>query len=139
MVLSGIVGRYLQKQIGDDVRSKRRVLTQLYDEYDLISAHQTATMGSDAGVSVKRVRSLLVEGGAVKETGGNELGAAIITRIVNLSGSIADVESSITSRESLKRWFAWWYRVHFVLAIVMYIFLVSHISSGIHFGLRWFS
>jgi hypothetical protein len=141
VVLSGIVGRYLQKQIGDDVRSKRKVLNQLYDEYDGVSALQTNS-ADHAGVTFgryKRVRALLVEGGTPQETGPNTIGAYTLARIVNLVGSISDIESSIASRESLKQWFTWWYRVHFVLAIFMYSFLILHIWSGIHFGLRWFS
>ena len=141
VVLSGIVGRYLQKQIGDDVRSKRKVLNQLYDEYDGVTALQTNSADNAAFTfgRYKRLRALLVADGAPQDTGPNSIGAYAIARIVNLVGSISDIESSIASRESLKQWFTWWYRVHFVLAIVMYSFLILHIWSSIHFGLRWFS
>ena len=38
VVFSGVIGRYLQRQIGDDVRGKRKLLNQLYEEYDSVSA-----------------------------------------------------------------------------------------------------
>ncbi len=43
VVFSGVIGRYLQRQIGDDVRDKRRLLNNLYEEYDQVSARPTGT------------------------------------------------------------------------------------------------
>ncbi len=58
--------------------------------------------------------------------------------VARLVGSIADVESAIEARETLKRWFSRWLRLHIVLAFALYLFLALHVWAGIHFGLRWF-
>ncbi len=125
VVFSGVIGRYLQRQIGDDVRSKRRLLNQLYEEYDSVSARSnmaTEYQGQDF---------------IIDRTAPNTIGTYLVVNIVNLVSSIADVESAITSRETLKQWFTIWYRAHITLSIGMYLLLILHIWSGIHFGLRW--
>lgn len=134
VVLSGIVGRYLQKIIGDDVRSKRKVLNQLYANYDSISAG--SAFSDNPGMAdghYARIHSLFMEGNI------RNIGSPTLGYFVNLVSAISDIESSITSRESLKQWFKLWYLVHVVLSIIMYSLLICHIWSGIHFGLRWFS
>jgi hypothetical protein len=113
VVFSGVIGRYLQRQIGDDVRDKRKLLSHLYQEYDSVSP--SATADTHAGTTSMRA----------------------LVSVVELVSSIADVESAITAREALKRWFTIWHRVHMTLAIGMYLLLVFHVWSGIHFGLRW--
>lgn len=129
LVLSGIVGRYLQKQIGDDLRSKRKALSNLYAEYDQLSRQNLAVSGlSLTAGRYERLHSLVI-GSSISN----------IAHVANLATSISDTESSITYRESLKRWFTRWYKVHCVLAIAMYTSLILHIWSGVHFGLRWFS
>lgn len=126
VVFTGVMGRYLQRQIGDDVRSKRKLLDQLYVEYDGVSTHSnmaTEYYGQD----------LIID-----RTSPTKIGANVVVNVVNLVSSIADVEFAITSRETLKQWFTIWYRAHITLSIGMYLLLILHIWSGIHFGLRWF-
>ncbi len=124
-VFSGVIGRYLQRQIGDDVRSKRKLLNQLYEEYDSVSARSNmATEYNGQDFNIDR-------------TAPNTIGTYLVVNIVNLVSSIADVESAITSRETLKQWFTIWHRAHITLMIGMFLLLILHIWSGIHFGLRW--
>ncbi len=125
VVLSGVIGRYLQRQIGDDVRSKRKLLNQLYKEYDSVSARSNMATESHG-------QNFIID-----RTSPNTIGTNVVVNVVNLVSSIADVESAITSRETLKQWFTIWYRVHITLIIGMYLLLFFHIWSGIHFGLRW--
>lgn len=120
VLFTGVMGRYLQRQIGDDVRSKRKLLDQLYQEYDSLSAP-----GNMAAEYAEQVGSV------------NKIGLDVTADAVNVVGSIADVESAITARETLKRWFIIWSRAHIFLAIGMYLLIIFHIWSGIHFGLRW--
>ena len=125
VVFSGVIGRYLQRQIGDDVRSKRKLLNQLYEEYDSVSARSNmATEYNGQDFNIDR-------------TAPNTIGPYLVVNIVNLVSSIADVESAITSRETLKQWFTIWHRAHITLMIGMILLLILHIWSGIHFGLRW--
>jgi len=135
VVFSGVIGRYLQRQIGDDVRGKRKLLNQLYEEYDSVSAHSNVATEFEAPINPpeKRIPSFVRD-----RTSSITIGTNTVVNVVNLVSSIADVESAITARESLKQWLAIWYRVHIILIIGMYLLLILHIWSGIHFGLRWF-
>jgi hypothetical protein len=57
--------------------------------------------------------------------------------ILRLVDAIADVEYSLTVRETAKRIAARWMVVHTIASIVLYGLLLLHIGSGIYYGLRW--
>ena len=134
VVFSGVIGRYLQRQIGDDVRDKRKLLNHLYEEYDSVSTRDNLAADYNAQVNPnKAIGSLSV----TADTRTDTTSMRAVVSVVELVSSIADVESAITARETLKQWFTIWYRVHLTLAIGMYLLLVFHVWSGIHFGLRW--
>ncbi len=82
------------------------------------------------------LRAFLTESPATDAPGAMDVGSPVA--VARLVGSIADVESAIKARETLKRWFSRWLRLHIVLAAGLYLLLVLHIWAGIHFGLRWF-
>jgi hypothetical protein len=125
-VFSGVIGRYLQRQIGDDVRGKRKLLNQLYEQYDSVSVRGDLATEFQGQVNPPDRTSRIT------------IGTNTVVNVVNLVSSIADVESAITARETLKQWFTIWYRAHITLIIGMYLLLILHVWSGIHFGLRWF-
>jgi hypothetical protein len=134
VLFSGVIGRYLQRQIGDDVRDKRKLLNQLYEEYDNVSARgNSATKFHEQLNPPENQASSFV----TDRSSPFAIGTISLVNIVNLVSSIADVESAITSRETLKQWFTIWFRAHVALIIGMYLLLILHIWSGIHFGLRW--
>ncbi len=134
-VFSGVIGRYLQRQIGDDVRDKRKLLNQLYEQYDSVSARSNLTPEFPGQFSPPENRATSLVG---DRTSPITIGAITVANVVRLVSSIADVESAITARETLKQWFTIWYRAHITLIIGMYLLLTLHIWSGVHFGLRWF-
>ena len=136
VIFSGVVGRYLQRQIGDDVRSKRKLLDKLYDEYDglVTSSTALATSQEQLNPASRRIRSLVMA-----RSSDVSPGAYRLANVVDVVSSIADVESAISGRESLKKWFTLWFRTHYTLVISMYFLLILHIWSAIHFGIRWFS
>ncbi len=139
VVFSGFVGRYLLRQIRDDVRRKRGLLSRLYEAYDAASERLTLEPERRALIHPLRsalARAFLTESTATDAPGAMEVGSPVaVARLVN---SIADVESAIEARETLKRWFSRWLRLHIVLAAGLYLFLILHVWAGIHFGLRWF-
>ncbi len=139
VVFSGSVGRYLLRQIGDDVRRKRGLLRRLYEAYD--AASERFTMEPERRGLIRPLRSALLRAFLRKSKDTNDPGAMDVgspVAVARLVGSIADVESAIKARETLKRWFSRWLRLHIVLAAGLYLLLVLHIWAGIHFGLRWF-
>jgi len=139
VVLSGFVGRYLLRQIGDDARRKRGLLSRLYEAYD--AASERLTMEPERRELIHPLRSALVrafltESPATDAPGVMDVGSPLA--VARLVGSIADVESAIKARETLRRWFSRWLRLHIVLAAGLYLLLGLHVWAGIHFGLRWF-
>ena len=139
VVFSGFVGRYLLRQIGDDVRRKRGLLSRLYEAYDAASVRLTMEPERRSLIHPLRsalLRAFLTESPATDAPGAMEVGSPLA--VARLVGSIADVESAIKARETLKRWFSRWLRLHIVLAAGLYLLLGLHVWAGIHFGLRWF-
>jgi len=139
VVFSGFVGNYLLRRIGDDVRSKRGLLSRLYEAYD--AASERLTMEPERRGLIHPLRSALLrafitESPAPDAPDVMDVGSPVA--VARLVGSIADVESAIEARETLKRSFSRWLRLHIVLATAMYLLLGLHVWSGIHFGLRWF-
>ena len=139
VVFSGFVGRYLMRQIGDDVREKRGLLSRLYEAYD--AAAERLNLEPERRSLIHPLRSALLrmfltESPAIESPGALDVGSPVnVSRLVN---SIADVESAIEGRETLRRWFSRWLRLHTVLATALYVLLALHVWAGIHFGLRWF-
>ncbi len=139
VVFSGFVGRYLLRRIGDDVREKRGLLSRLYEAYD--AASERLTMEPERRDLIHPLRSALLrafltESTATDAPGTMDVGSPVA--VARLVGSIADVESAIEARETLKRWFSRWLRLHIASAAGLYLLLGLHVWSGIHFGLRWF-
>ncbi len=139
VVFSGFVARYLLRQIGDDVRRKRGLLSRLYEAYD--AASERLTMEPERRSLIHPLRSALLrvfltESTATDAPGAMDVGSPVV--VARLVGAISDVESAIQTRETFKRWFSRWLRLHIVLATALYLLLALHIWAGIHFGLRWF-
>ncbi len=139
VVFSGFVGRYVLRQIGDDVRRKRGLLSRLYEAYDVASERLTMEPERRALIHPLRsalLRAFLTESAATDAPGAMDVASPVgVARLVE---SIADVESAIEARETLKRWFSRWLRLHIALAAGLYLLLGLHVWAGIHFGLRWF-
>ncbi len=139
VVFSGFVGRYLLRQIGDDVREKRGLLSRLYEAYD--AASERLTMEPERRALIRPLRSALLRAFLTESTATDAPAAMDVgspVAVARLVSSIADVESAIAARETLKRWFLRWLRLHIVLAAGLYLVLALHVWAGIHFGLRWF-
>ncbi len=139
VVFSGFVGRYLLRQIRDDVRRKRGLLGRLYEAYD--AASEQLAMEPERRGLLQPLRSALL-GAFLTESPTTDAPDVMDVRspvtVARLVGSIADVESAIAARETLKRWFSRWLRLHIALAAGLYLLLALHVWAGIHFGLRWF-
>ena len=139
VVFSGFVSHYLLRRIGDDVREKRGLLSRLYEAYD--AASERLTMEPERRGLIHPLRSGLLRAFLTESTATDTPDVMAITSpvaVARLVGSIADVESAIEARETLKRWFSRWLRLHIALATGLFLLLGLHVWSGIHFGLRWF-
>ena len=59
--------------------------------------------------------------------------------VIRTAEGVADLEYAIRAHELFKRWFGRSLTLHIAASFVLYVLLLLHIWSGIHFGLRWFS
>ena len=59
--------------------------------------------------------------------------------VIRTADGVADLEYAIRTHELFKRWFSRSLTLHIAASCVLYVLLLLHIWSGIHFGLRWFS
>jgi len=137
VVFSGYIGRYLLKQVSQEVREKRELLSRLQQEYDAAAAetqqHPQAVLASAGrGMWTQHLAGFFAPQPSITA----ENVSAI--RAVQLAGAIADVEYSVRTHDALKLAFNRWLKVHIAVSILLYILLSIHIWSGIRYGLRWF-
>ena len=111
VVGTGFVGRYYLGHLGAEVRQQQALLGTLRSAYDRIALRLGAASGTPT--------------------------TAPDVPVLRLVDAIADVEYSLTVRETAERITARWMVVHTVAAIVLYGLLLLHIGSGIYYGLRW--
>jgi len=138
VVLSGYIGRYLVRQIGTEVKTKRKLLKDAERLYE-----QTREQLADSGLGGAQLRELASLRGRIKsaffvhEIKADPLAAVQIPRAARLAESRADLEYAIRTHETFKAWFGHWLKFHIVISFVLYGLLALHVWATIHFGLRW--
>jgi hypothetical protein len=140
VVLSGFVGRYLMGYFTHELLEKKQMLDALKAAYDQTAGElvrqpeQAALLGTFSGFFSRLLAGLFIPSPAA-EPGG----MAAPVRALRLADSMADLEYAIKTHEAFKRWFGRWLKFHIVISAVLYVLLLLHVWSGIHFGLRWFT
>lgn len=109
IVATGFVGRYYLGHLGGEVRRQQALLGTLRTAYDRIALRLAARRTAPVAN----------------------------VPILDLVDAIADVEYSITARDAAKRIAGCWIVVHIAASIALYGLLLTHIGSGIYYGLRW--
>lgn len=140
VVLSGFVGRYLMRQISQEIRDKQALRAGLETQYqqvaDELAQYPYCAPAFQPFASI--VPRLLAPLFVPSIEGASTVAMTRSVRAVQLTESIADVEYAVKTHELFKRVFAKWLKLHIALSIVLYILLALHVWAGIHFGLRWF-
>ena len=140
VVLSGYIGRYLMKNIGSEIREKKKLLREAEIQFENTS-NQLAGSGVDRADLFRRasfwrrVKSSFFEAELPKDS--ND--AVLIPRAIRLAESRADLEYAIRSHEIVKKWFSRWLKFHLIISFALYALLGLHVWATIHFGLRWLS
>jgi hypothetical protein len=138
VVLSGFTGRYLMGYFTHELLEKRQMLDALKAAYDRTASElaqqpeQATLLGTFAGFF-----SRVLAGAFIISPAAEPGGMTVPLRALRLADSMADLEYSLKTHETFKRWFARWLKFHIVISIVLYVLLALHVWSGIHFGLRW--
>ena len=136
VALSGFVGRYLLRVIGEEERERRSVADALRAEYERLA--RTLRAG-DAAVLAPLARPLrgLFARVLFAEAGAATPSAAPALRALQLSEALADVEHAVATQELFQRWFSRWLRLHIALTVVLYGLLAAHVTAELTLGLRW--
>ncbi len=138
VVLSGYVGRYLMKQIALEVSEKKELLTRLESAYRQTAGElaadpaQAALVRPWSGFWGRLVAALF-------HLFPRTTRPPAAVRAMELAESMADLEYAIKTHETFRWWFGFWFRVHVVASVLMYLLLALHVWAGIHYGLRWFA
>ncbi len=134
VVVSGLVARYLLAFVTHEIKDKLLLLQTARGDLDSawgVLENSPAEMRAlpKTPVLAAGLASLGIElpvGGPAGE-------------VVRTAEGVADLEYAIRTHEVFKRWVSRSLTLHIAASFVLYILLLLHIWSGIHFGLRWFS
>lgn len=138
VAMSGFVGRYLMRAIGEDVRDQRKLRDGLQREYAELAAVVRSSPGQSALLAplAGPVRTWL--GGMLfdrpNEPGQGQLP---VQRALRVADALAEVESALRTGETLRSWFSRWLRIHIVLTFALYLLLTLHVAIELRLGLRW--
>lgn len=138
VALSGFIGRYLLRMIGEEARERRSLRDSLREEYERLAV--VFRNGPDqAALLTPFTGSLRGWVGRLLLTRDDDIGGARspALRAVRISEALSDVEHALQTQETFKRWFSRWLRLHIVLTVVLYVLLALHIAAGLYLGLRW--
>lgn len=111
VILTGYVGRYFLRYVGEDLKERHRTLLVLQAEYAALAAQ--------------------VAGGSPH--------ADVRSRAFGTVEALTEAEYAIAADELLRRRLRQWLVFHIAASIAFYALLVLHVWSAIQFGLRWFS
>jgi hypothetical protein len=134
VVVSGFAVRYLLTFVAHEIKDKLLLLQTARGDLDSawgVLEHSPAEMRvlPKTPVLAASLASLGIElpfGGPAGE-------------VIRTADGVADLEYAIRTHELFKRWFSRSLTLHIAASCVLYVLLLLHIWSGIHFGLRWFS
>lgn len=138
VALSGYIGRYLMKSIGEDLRTKKALLSEAKHAFDFLSqqaapAAPTALVITPPMGFLRRLRAALFDEAVLRPSSE----AQHAQRSMRVAALQADLEYAVRMQEGVKRVFDKWLKVHIAISFVLYALLVLHVWSSIHFGLRW--
>lgn len=138
VVLSGFIGRYLLRMIGEEAKERRTLRDALRGEYETLatlvrrSPEQSAVAASLTGPVRGWMGRMLFDRTAA---GVAERPPAF--QALRVAEALADAEFAVHTQERFQRWFSRWLRAHIVLTVALYLLLALHIAVEIRLGLRW--
>lgn len=140
VALSGYIGRYLMKSIGQDLRTKKALLSEAREAFGVLQAQTSAAPPQALALAqppglLRRLRSVLFSEDLAPPSDAMRL-AQKSMRVAALQ---ADLEYAVRAQEGIKKVFGKWLKVHIGISFLLYGLLALHVWSSIHFGLRWLS
>lgn len=139
VVLSGFVGRYLLRMVGEEAKERRAMRDALQSEYKQLSelirdsGDQMALASAISGPVRSRLGRYLFD----SESDAHRI-AAPAFRAIRVADALADVEFAVGTQERIKSWFSRWLRIHIALTVGLYALLTLHVAIEMSLGLRWY-
>lgn len=138
VALSGFVGRYLLRMIGEEAKERRLMRDALRVEYEQLTGpiRASGVQGAVLSPLATPIRSWL--GRLLFDPSeSTSPSAPLAFRALRVADALADVEFAVHTQEAFKRAFSRWLRLHILLTGVLYLLLVLHIAVELDLGLRW--
>lgn len=140
VAISGYIGRYLMKSIGEDLRTKKALLREAQQAFDVLRTQSRITSPQDlalprpVGFFNKLHSALFSESLALPSDA-----MLLAQKSLRVAALQADLEYAVRAQEGVKSVFGKWLKAHIGISFLLYGLLALHIWSSIHFGLRWLS
>lgn len=126
VVLSGIVGRYLFRSVSRTLKEQEKELEALRSTFQ------------KRRQEIAACEALFDPDRAEKETGTiDEEQRDRCARLYELAQSISELEYATSFFDSTKSIFSKWMKVHHVLTLFLFSFVILHILIVLYYGLRW--
>ena len=126
VVLSGIVGRYLFRSVNRTLKDQKKELEALRSTFE------------------KRREEIAACEAFFQPERAEEASEAIdaeqrdrCARLLELARSISELEYATSFFDSTKSMFSKWMRVHHVLTLFLFSFVLLHVLTVLYYGLRW--
>ena len=140
VALSGYIGRYLMKSIGEDLRTKKALLREAQEAFEALRAHSSSASPQVLAAPhpmglLGKLRSALFDDALAPPSKSTQFAQ----RSLRVAALQADLEYAVRTQESVKKVFGKWLKVHIGISFLLYALLALHVWASIHFGLRWLS
>lgn len=126
VVLSGIVGRYLFRSVNRTLKEQKKELETLRSTFQKcrqeIAAYETFFHPDRAEEETEAI---------------DEEQQDRCARLNELARSISELEYATSLFDSTKSMFSKWMKVHHVLTLFLFSFVILHILTVLYYGLRW--
>lgn len=136
VALSGFVGRYLLRRIGEEERDRRAQRDALRAEYEKVAEELRNGDAALLAPFATPVRGLLARVLFVREEGPS-LASSPALRAIAVAEGLSDLEYAVRTQELFRLWFSRWLRFHIVLSGFVYALLAVHVAVELSLGVRW--
>jgi len=133
VVLSGITGRFLFRRVNRTLKDQQHELEVLKDVFQR-RRKEALTCELFFDLEYVGKEDTADTSGIMEE---EDRRADRCEQLVDIAHSISELEYSTTVFDSMKSMFSKWMRVHHVLTLFLFSFVILHILTMLYYGLRW--
>jgi len=133
VVLSGITGRFLFRRVSRSLKDQQHELAMLKGEFQ---RRKEEVAACDVYFEIEPAAEKGNETGMNNEFLEEEQERRC-EQLFDLAQSISELEYTTTFFESTKSLFSKWMKVHHLLTLFLFSFVLVHILTVLYYGLRW--